>query len=146
MNLEKRSHHNFSVFKDSTKGLIARQLLGTQTRKILSSLVQSLLKVYFKKSHYFSLYELVFEVCSWILIHLMDLFLLIIFLLSVCFIYLQMNPCRNYLKEEKVMCFKGCCPGFHQITTSYSLLEHWPLQILPEMVRILFHFSSNVLF
>lgn len=37
------------------------------------------------------------------------------------------------------MCFKGCCPGFHQITTNYSLLEHWQLQILPEMVSILFH-------
>lgn len=40
------------------------------------------------------------------------------------------------------MCFKGCCPGFHQITTSYNLLEHWQLQILPEMVSILFHFSK----
>lgn len=48
-----------------------------------------------------------------------------------------MNPCRNYLREERVMCFKEYCLGFHQITTSCSLLEPWQLQILPEMVSIL---------
>lgn len=54
----------------------------------------------------------------------------------ICFCF-QMNQCKNYLKEEKAVCSRECFYGSLLIAINFNSQEHWQLQILPEMVRML---------